>query len=245
MSPFPLPVPALTHANLILHAAPLAETTASAVLKPSSFPTHSIVSRPVSALLLTTGSFLPTRLLPTFLSPLLTFRTTFSPLLCPPRIFLSLIVSSLPLIHTPRRRRRRRRLSLLPTNRLPLQVKSAVVVGSPTMLSSAGDEIILTKKSANWPHSSQSACLTLVCLFSFPFSFRISLSAGSSPHLDDPILSPISPVDVVPGLKKEDDVPAVSEGGVVKANKGMILRKSVEYIRSVVSSSSPPFDPRC
>lgn len=84
-----------------------------------------------------------------------------------------------------------------------------------------------------------------LCSLSFSFLISLSLSAGSSPHLDDPILSPISPVDVVPGLKKEDDVPAVSEGGVVKANKGMILRKSVEYIRSVVSSSSPPFDPRC
>jgi len=51
--------------------------------------------------------------------------------------------------------------------------------------------------------------------------------------LEDQVLSPISPVDVVPGLKKEDDVPTgpASEVGVVKANKGMILRKSVEYIR--------------
>lgn len=51
--------------------------------------------------------------------------------------------------------------------------------------------------------------------------------------MEDQVLSPISPVDVVPGLKKEDDVPAgpASEVGVVKANKGMILRKSVEYIR--------------
>lgn len=54
--------------------------------------------------------------------------------------------------------------------------------------------------------------------------------------MDDQLLSPISPVDVVPGLKKEDDgstPSAAGESGVVKANKGMILRKSVEYIRYV------------
>ena len=51
----------------------------------------------------------------------------------------------------------------------------------------------------------------------------------------------------MPGLKKEDDVPAASasEVGVVKANKGMILRKSVDYIRSafvlVVSMASAYF----
>lgn len=56
--------------------------------------------------------------------------------------------------------------------------------------------------------------------------------------MDDQLLSPISPVDVVPGLKKEDDgstPSAAGESGVVKANKGMILRKSVEYIRYVPS----------
>lgn len=45
--------------------------------------------------------------------------------------------------------------------------------------------------------------------------------------------------------KKEDDLDKDGEGnGVVKANKGMILRKSVEYIRWVVISFGgffPPF----
>ena len=78
-----------------------------------------------------------------------------------------------------------------------------------------------------------------LCLFLFRsllsvlIFFLNFLGVGNSPNLEDQVLSPISPVDVVPGLKKEDDVPAgpASEVGVVKANKGMILRKSVEYIR--------------
>ncbi|KAF9446993.1 HLH-domain-containing protein [Macrolepiota fuliginosa MF-IS2] len=59
-------------------------------------------------------------------------------------------------------------------------------------------------------------------------------NAHTTPSLDDQLLSPVSPVDVVPGLKKEEDgstPSATAEGSVVKANKGMILRKSVEYIR--------------
>ena len=72
-------------------------------------------------------------------------------------------------------------------------------------------------------------CLFFLSLFLYLTFFFV----GNSPNLEDQVLSPISPVDVVPGLKKEDDVPTgpASEVGVVKANKGMILRKSVEYIR--------------
>jgi hypothetical protein len=80
---------------------------------------------------------------------------------------------------------------------------------------------------------------------SFPWpilTLRIGTTSNGTPILEDQVLSPISPVDAVPGLKKEDDGAspttggAPSEGGVVKANKGMILRKSVEYIRC----ASPP-----
>lgn len=61
-------------------------------------------------------------------------------------------------------------------------------------------------------------------------------NTNTTPNLDDQLLSPISPTDsVVPPLKREDDAstPSASaaDNGVVKANKGMILRKSVEYIR--------------
>ncbi|EKM76418.1 hypothetical protein AGABI1DRAFT_108749 [Agaricus bisporus var. burnettii JB137-S8] len=59
---------------------------------------------------------------------------------------------------------------------------------------------------------------------------------ANGPNLDDPLLSPISPIDgsnLI--LKKEDQELSTSspanETGIVKANKGMILRKSVEYIR--------------
>lgn len=105
---------------------------------------------------------------------------------------------------------------------------------------SVGGEIILMKRSVSLRRSFQSACSMLVCVcFFFAAYFFLKkkknyfLGVGNSPNLEDQVLSPISPVDVVPGLKKEDDVPAgpASEVGVVKANKGMILRKSVEYIR--------------
>jgi hypothetical protein len=55
--------------------------------------------------------------------------------------------------------------------------------------------------------------------------------------------SPIAEEMVGPSPVKEekDDSPAgqtpTGEGAVVKANKGMILRKSVEYIRSVLALS--------
>jgi hypothetical protein len=64
----------------------------------------------------------------------------------------------------------------------------------------------------------------------------LDVAGGNAPNLDDQLLSPVSPIDsptVV--LKKEDQDGSTSanggDAGIVKANKGMILRKSVEYIR--------------
>lgn len=71
---------------------------------------------------------------------------------------------------------------------------------------------------------------------------KLAGNSNNPPNLDDQLLSPISPVDAVPGLKKEEDgstPSATGEPGVVKANKGMILRKSVEYIRCVFSAFLP------
>jgi len=49
----------------------------------------------------------------------------------------------------------------------------------------------------------------------------------------DPLL-PMSPAEKKEaGIKEEGGSATGEEGGVVKANKGMILRKSVEYIRQV------------
>lgn len=64
----------------------------------------------------------------------------------------------------------------------------------------------------------------------------------------DPLLAAVLPMPPSPGsiAKKEEDgsappqsaggVNSTAEGAVVKANKGMILRKSVEYIRYVFHS---------
>ncbi|KXN84463.1 hypothetical protein AN958_12438 [Leucoagaricus sp. SymC.cos] len=65
-------------------------------------------------------------------------------------------------------------------------------------------------------------------------------NANGTPNLDDQLLSPISPVDVLPGLKKEDDNTSptsttpggTGEVGVVKANKGMIK----EYLQQLVTA---------
>jgi hypothetical protein len=51
--------------------------------------------------------------------------------------------------------------------------------------------------------------------------FALTCSAGGLPASDDPM--------ALVETKKEDVTE--TENGVVKANKGMILRKSVEYIR--------------
>lgn len=59
----------------------------------------------------------------------------------------------------------------------------------------------------------------------------------SSPNTAEDVFSPLSAISpdsqTVPHAKKEvlEDPTTPIEGGVVKANKGMILRKSVEYIR--------------
>jgi hypothetical protein len=62
---------------------------------------------------------------------------------------------------------------------------------------------------------------TIPCLRAFP---NAASGPGSAPPVpDDPLLSGAT------DTKKEEGDGV--EGGVVKANKGMILRKSVEYIR--------------
>ncbi|KAJ7474433.1 helix-loop-helix DNA-binding domain-containing protein [Mycena galericulata] len=90
---------------------------------------------------------------------------------------------------------------------------------------------------------SELATLIPECLLEGAQPNQSSATGGQSPgSADDALLSPTLggggsagewPL-VLPGTKKEaadDDGKDGKEGGVVKANKGMILRKSVEYIR--------------
>ena len=52
----------------------------------------------------------------------------------------------------------------------------------------------------------------------------LASGSGNGPPIDDPLL--------IGGTETKKEEAEGVEGGVVKANKGMILRKSVEYIRS-------------
>ena len=62
--------------------------------------------------------------------------------------------------------------------------------------------------------------------------FTLTCSAGGLPASEDP-MALVEP-------KKEDS--AETDNGVVKANKGMILRKSVEYIRYDAGPAVPRDD---
>ena len=57
-------------------------------------------------------------------------------------------------------------------------------------------------------------------------------TAGGAPLSPNPANSPVEGPGVDAALKKEEE-DKDDAGGVIKANKGMILRKSVEYIRYV------------
>lgn len=142
-------------------------------------------------------------------------------------------------------------------------MKNAVAGVSRITRLSAGDETTSTRKSRNLPRSSPSACLTRIVRV-FPAHIyapqqlahralrAVSLATLTVPATvtpsDDGLFgvaalsspNPNKEGSSPEGAKKEEDG-GDKDGdgsGVVKANKGMILRKSVEYIRWASSPCS-------
>lgn len=104
------------------------------------------------------------------------------------------------------------------------------------MLSNVVDVIILMKRSVNSLHLSQSVSWIPTVsnqFFNFNFLPRERECFADDTWTNVASLSSTSADPLLAGLsddKKDDDI-TPGESGTVKANKGMILRKSVEYIR--------------